>query len=41
MDRLYRMIGKAAQSAHPVLILGESAAARKWSPAPSIIPAVS
>jgi DNA-binding NtrC family response regulator len=24
MDRLYRMIGKAAQSAHPVLILGES-----------------
>jgi len=24
MDRLYRMIGKAAQSAYPVLILGES-----------------
>jgi DNA-binding NtrC family response regulator len=24
MDRLYRIIGKAAQSAHPVLILGES-----------------
>jgi DNA-binding NtrC family response regulator len=24
MDKLYRMIGKAAQSAHPVLILGES-----------------
>jgi DNA-binding NtrC family response regulator len=24
MDRLYRIIGKAAQSAHPVLVLGES-----------------
>jgi DNA-binding NtrC family response regulator len=24
MDRLYRMIGKAAHSVHPVLILGES-----------------
>jgi DNA-binding NtrC family response regulator len=24
MDKLYRMMGKAAQSAHPVLILGES-----------------
>ena len=24
MDKLYRMIGKAAQSAHPVLILGET-----------------
>jgi DNA-binding NtrC family response regulator len=38
MEKLYRIIAKAANSSHPVPILGESAPARKWSRAPSITP---
>lgn len=30
MDKLYRIIAKAANSSHPVLILGESSTARRW-----------
>jgi two-component system response regulator HydG len=37
MDKLYRIIGKAAQTAHPVLILGESGMGKERSPVPSTI----
>lgn len=30
MEKLYRLIAKAAHSAHPVLILGESVLEKKW-----------
>src|SRR5258708_37107976 len=31
MDRLYRILGKAAHSAHPVLILGDSGNVGEWT----------
>jgi two-component system response regulator HydG len=38
MEKLYRIIGKAAHSSHPVLILGESGTGTEWWRAPSISP---
>src|SRR5712692_11831777 len=41
MEKLYRIIAKAANSVHPVLILGESGTGKRWSRAPFTIPAPS
>jgi len=40
MEKLYRIVAKAANSSHPVLILGESGTGKKWSRAPFITPAL-
>ena len=39
MERLYRIIAKAARSSHPVLILGKAGQARSWLPARSTLQA--